>query len=586
MTTDNDIIVPEHIRNIEGAPIGWNWRGQQRELVERILNSDKRVVLLQAEPGIGKTTIAWALSQLVQGQSSVLVHTRQLQRQYINDFKEMALLEGRRHYTCLIDNETTDRAPCTYGIKCEHKGSKEFYGWAQDPTCPYFKAKQNAEINKSVILNYAYWLTEVKGNEDDSVFASRSLLVCDEAHDLQTTLMDFDTVTFIQSELYKLKLERVPSTNEYLDLQDWTLSNINKAESFYNSIVYSLSMKGIYIPRYGSRTADGGETTVEDTAIFAGDVSTDFRKLREYRNILTKLLDLPTRRADAAAFDDYVIDRETKRTEVSFRPIYGNKSMSMIKRSADKILLMSAFLAPTMLMHNLRLKKEECEIIDAPPVYNRDRSPFVSLPITKMSYRTSDYEWQQVTRAIDEIIDKHEECGIIIVPSLKLRDTIKQYSRHRAKFITYEAQSNQSFGSLTKDEAIAYLRKANREGDQKILLGQSISTGIDLPYTIGFSIIVKLAYPPRNNPAFMERMKRDQMFQPYMVICNLVQGAGRSKRAEDHDCTTYILDGHFLTFWKRYHKHFPNWFNNYVVDGRKLLPDVVKRLRSKGVDLL
>ena len=575
------IAVPE-IQELKG-PKGWEWRGPQQELIERIANSDKPVVLLQAEPGIGKTSIAWGLSQIAKGNTSILMHTRQLQRQYLRDFN-LKMIEGRRHYQCKVTHREANGAPCSFGVKCDHKGKKTFgVGWTSKPDCHYYLAKMEAEEAKATVHNYAYWLTETQSNVE-SAFTGIDWIVCDEAHDLQTVLMDFYKIRFDQTELHRLDFDRVPLSDDFDNLIKWQKATHTKAYLKHTETVRQLRSAGFPVPW---RWSDGTSGTVRESTTFDAEASRLFGELRVYAAILDKLDKLNTGplQTPEKFKDEWVIDRVSNRKQATFAPLYADAGMRHIRRSANKVLLMSAYLAPDLLIPMLKLDPNDCEVIEAPPMYDRGSSPFVFMPTTKMSFKTTQHEWKRVTKVIDEIIDTHApKSGIIIVPSRRLRNTIAENSRHRGHIITYEGEANRGFDDLTKDRALDRLRYESKSG-QAVLIGQSIATGIDLPYVIGFSIIVKLAFPPLQDPIIKARTQKDKHFQPYHILCQLVQAAGRSKRAEDHDCVTYILDAHFQRFYAQQRKSFPAWFSDYLVDGRKLMTKFVSDLKRKGVVL-
>ena len=570
-----------------GGPDGWEWRGPQQALVDRIANSKKDIVLLQAEPGIGKTSIAWGLSQVAEGDTCILVHTRQLQRQYLRDF-HLAMIEGRRHYKCKVTGAEAFGAPCSLGARCDHKGKKNQFGWVRTPDCDYYLTKMKAEQAKVSVHNYAYWLTETEATADRSAFTGVDWIVCDEAHDIQSVLMDFSKIHFDQSELFRLNLDRVPLSDDYEGLTNWQEDTFWTARERHEELVRKLRASGIHVPHWGQDPREDSDDSVYEGIEINDEMKADLGSLRTYHDLMTRLVEAgsgPLRNEGQDLQKYWIIDRKTNRKKVTFAPLYANLGMRKIRAAANKVLLMSAYLAPKLLIPMLGLKPEDCDVIEAPPMYNRRSSPFAYLPVTKMSFKTPDYEWKRVTKVIDELIDTHApDSGIIIVPSKRLRNTIFEASRHQDKLITYEGEKDLGFGDLTKDRALDKLRYDAKRG-QAVLLGQSISTGVDLPYVIGFSIIVKLAYPPMEDPVLKVRMEKDPAFQPYSVLCTLVQSAGRSKRAEDHDCVTYILDGHFMRFFKRYNDDFPGWFKNYLLDGKRLRPQLVADLRTKGVVL-
>lgn len=584
MTQDfgsNRILVPG--MEMLGGPEGWQWRGPQQALVERIANSDKDIILLQAEPGIGKTSIAWGLSKVANGNTCILVHTRQLQRQYLRDF-DLAMIEGRRHYQCKVTGFDANGAPCSLGVRCEHKGVRRGKIYMEAPDCHYYLAKMKAGQAKVSVHNYAYWLTETDTNGPYSDFTGVDWIVCDEAHDIQSVLMEFDKIRFEQNELYRLGLQRVPLSDDFKELKEWANETFWYALEFHTEAVDKLRALGLPVPYWGEESEGD---YISEGIKFDDEIRNNLRQLRRFDEFLTKINDAkagPLYKEENLR-DFWVVDRTTNRREVAFGPLYATRGMSKIRRAANKVLLMSAYLAPKLLIPMLGLDPDECDVIEAPPMYDRRSSLFVTMPAARMSFKTTQHEWGRVTKVIDEIIDRHTGSGIIIVPSKRLRNIIRDNTRHQDKIITYEGQYDLRMGDLTKDQALDQLRRLSKR-EQKVLIGQSISTGVDLPYVIDFSIIVKLAYPPMEDPVLKERMKRDKLFQPFSVLCELVQAAGRSKRAPDHDCTTYILDGHFIRFWGRYREFFPNWFNKFLVDGKKLLPDMVEDLRKKGIRLL
>ena len=88
--------------------------------------------------------------------------------------------------------------------------------------------------------------------------------------------------------------------------------------------------------------------------------------------------------------------------------------------------------------------------------------------------------------------------------------------------------------------------KTYKHNDDSILIGPSISEGIDLPDDgCRFIIIVKVPYPSLGNLLVKEKCKLFPLWYASKTSNNIIQGIGRGNRNEDDYCTTYILDGCF-----------------------------------------
>ena len=87
------------------------FRSQQLMALERISRSDKKVILLQAPTGSGKTLIMAALGRHLDTQVLYTCHTKQLQGQVMQDFPYAVELKGRANYFCLKSGYTCNE--CT-----------------------------------------------------------------------------------------------------------------------------------------------------------------------------------------------------------------------------------------------------------------------------------------------------------------------------------------------------------------------------------------------------------------------------------------------------------------------------------------
>src|SRR4030042_5679638 len=80
------------------------WRDYQKEIVEFVLGSSKKFVMLDAPTGSGKSIIGMVLSRLLK-KSIYCCTTKILQDQLTKDFPDIPILKGRSNYPCFATSE-------------------------------------------------------------------------------------------------------------------------------------------------------------------------------------------------------------------------------------------------------------------------------------------------------------------------------------------------------------------------------------------------------------------------------------------------------------------------------------------------
>lgn len=544
---------PDNLADLKLTPPAWNWQGAQQELAEKIANSPKRVIMLEAECGTGKSLIPLAAARMVGVQAHVLIRTIQLQEQYLRDINDLVMLTGRSRYMCDITGGPADTAPCVVGMKCHLKGLWSNGKPISIPECSYFRQKANAIKSQFAILNYAYWLREIRGNQ--SSFDKVDWIICDEAHEIEQVLMDAGVIQLRWDDLREFINAR-PASNTIEALMRYAKKHLSGAAKLKQVAIEAAIDAGLMDDPSGEITPTH---VVQPGSSEARVIIDAIRKTSRLHSALEELATLED-------INDWAYVEDSKFIEA--RPIYGKPAFKKLLACAtDKVILMSAFLAPKALIKNLGLTEDDVEVIYAPEVYDRRKSPIVYCPTVKMGYKTSDSSWNYSIEVIDIIADMYKNHkGIIHVPSVSLRDKIvaRAAPATRQRLIVYDGvESDVIFRKYpTKEEA---LERFVSTDEPAILLGQSVSTGIDLPHVPKWQIITKLAFPPTNDPAIAKRHEVDKLFMSYITICELVQAAGRIKRATTHDGPTFILDANFGWFESRMRDHFPMWFRKALV---------------------
>ncbi len=550
-------LVPKKLSDLGITPEGWDWRPGQWELAERVAASKARVVILEAECGTGKSIIPIAAARALGKDAIVLIQTIQLQEQYLKDIKGLVTMTGRAHDWCNLQRGVTAaEAPCTAGVVCHLKGQ-----WTADgrpisaPECFYFRRKAAAARAPISILNYAYWLNETR--TFGSAFNKRDWIICDEGHELDQILMA-DGVVELSRSLLKLAglssddVERAVKLSDFSDIDRSVYAALQSARDVLKSM--DVEFRG---ERPIVTTATADDATIARL----------YEPLRRYNSLLDLSERVKLFISAAEAGSNWVIcEPDANIRNWSARPLFGKYSFRRILEAArEKVVIMSAYLAPDMLIRNMGLEEEDVEVIVAPPALDRAKSPIYYVPVTEVSYKTPPQLKRYYYGMLDELISevsggKEGELGakgIIHVPSVAMRDEFLANSRFAKQTIAYDGTGSSYKRFSGKDEAI---QKFLESKEPAILIGQSISTGLDLPGAFTWQIIAKLAFPPTTDPVIAARKKLDRFFYPYYTLCHLVQAAGRGKRVPQHDVVTLITDAQFRWFYGANREHLPKWF--------------------------
>lgn len=133
--------------------------------------------------------------------------TKQLQDQYLNDFKSIGfrLIKGKGNYPCMTYIDEGISESCEFGkcvlqnYNCKYKKNlNNLEDCLKDDCCIYRREKSIALHSDVVITNYSYANLELNNSSD---FTKRELMVCDEAHNLETQLMGVLSLELSRKEL-------------------------------------------------------------------------------------------------------------------------------------------------------------------------------------------------------------------------------------------------------------------------------------------------------------------------------------------------------------------------------------------------
>lgn len=507
------------------------WREYQAEALVKVAASPKRIVLLEAPTGAGKSGIAVGAARILGSKKSAIVcSTLQLQDQYLEDIPELRTVKGRGNFGCLVHEGTTaDMAPCTV------TGPSQCEQYAQ---CPYYVQKAEAVLAPMSIHNYSYWLRSA--NSPKPEFSNLDFLALDETHKLIDELTSYVCIELSSFRLQKVASKPLPDYGDNWEAwRRWALT-ITKQLRTQAERRYSPEEIGSMHPM-------------------------EVGKIKTIRTVYQDCLKLTT------LDDDWLISRDTAYGGlfVQFRPVWPAKhSAAYIFSHAKKTLMMSAtILNSDIFCSGLGINMDDVDFFRLPSTFPKARRPVYPMLTTKVSHGMSEDDTDLLIQSIDSILEKYPDSkGLIHCVNYTLCGKVLGRSKYAHRMVTHKSKDRAQVLSDFKDSSLPL-----------VLLSPSMTTGVDLPDDeCRFIIIAKLPFANKTDPMVAKRMKigpdglpnpKGQKWYLWSAACDFVQSLGRGMRSPTDFCATYILDANWKWFRPAVWPMLPEWVKEAVQYG-------------------
>lgn len=391
-------------------------REQQKRVVDAIyVNWDKYDYFALSLPtGVGKTFIATSIASKVD-KAYILTSTLQLQNQYEKSWSDLVNLKGRGNYTCQLNtNFTVDAAPCSAQpdlIKL----------CIRDKLCSYYNQKDRALKSQSMITNPVYMLYSTHcgfANEEDSPWVRRSVLIIDEAHNLENHL-----VQFAESDVDPEMLQKEFGINaaayefsgrpedDYMLVVDLKEALMEKAQEMAEKIEKEFPAK---------KFLDDGEMKSWARGM-TEKVAERVRKLNAKAYQLDKAIQplkifFNTHETPEELSRRWLVSKYPDKNVLKLAPIYGDFLFTeYFGKLADKFVFLSATLgSKNSFCKEIGVEESQCFFVETDSPFPPEKSPVIVMPSIKLSKGFYDENVKKVGNIIDEILNLHpKDRGII-----------------------------------------------------------------------------------------------------------------------------------------------------------------------------
>ena len=500
----------------------WEERPHQRDTLENIIeyfNDGKRLVMLNAPTGFGKTLCHWSIAMGCES-AYYVTGNLSLQDQIIkDDFLEVSDIRGRSNYKCgMVD------ANCSEGL-CQLK--KKF---KCAELCSYNIAKQEAMDARIMLSNLMYFVLE-GGNS----FKKRELLVIDEGHNLPEQLIGFSSATISGRTANKKIGERALELfGDYSDVRVVEGKDVSVCEG--GSAIQYLKILSEEV--YDLVDYMDEELELDDKEI------KEYKRLRGLYGRLSNCID---------AGGAIVSKHSTWNGDYSWivvQPLLSRKVVDkLIFSRADKILISSATINPLLMRDELGfveiLGKGNSVYIPVDSTFPVERRPLYLQPVCNFKYKNqNDDNIDNIRAAIADIVHKHSgEKGIIFCQGYRYIKMLRDLH----SCIEDDDLSNELYRRLLfhdRDNRKEVLKKWMSTFDDSVLVGINMTEGLDLKDNLcRFSIVFKAPFGDARDPRVSARLKRgDWNWYNSMAQQVLMQSYGRIMRSEDDYGSMYIID--------------------------------------------
>ena len=527
---------------LDNFPSNLHVRDAQKEILDAIqknLKSGYRKIILSAPTGIGKSAVAMTLAKSYE-KSFVVTSSKNLQDQYINDFKMLVPVKGKANFPCFksmeqkeIDlqeydvamrqgltcdkgeceekNENGKRQNCKFKLRIQDYEEKTF----QEIICPYYEQKYSALLSDHSVWNYSSYFQIIKYNKNTyGDYLNRNISIFDEAHSIEDQIIQFVGIKIIKKTIDECGIR----------IESYDLSDIEMIIQLLHDIseFYASEVKEIRESRAYQENPDYSRISKLDG---------------NYERFARSRIEL------ASDPENFIINEpdyeKDKFQSISIKPLDVSKYVKAFFITPFQIF-MSATIDKDSFCQNMGFLPDEIAFVNTPhspfPLENC-KVEFVNTAI--LAYNSPKVVENRVWLKIDEILSKHKnQRGLILTSSIArckyIAKNLSSKNKDRIR-ICHARNPNEK----TQDDII----KEHSNSKDGVLVSSSLWQGIDLKDDLSrFQIIAKAPYPNYTEKWVESKMERYPLWYSSQTITKILQGFGRSIRSKEDWAATYVLD--------------------------------------------
>lgn len=512
------------------------------QFMQKSVDEGYRHIAMSLPTGTGKTYLGAALcfwatqfkSEKYFPGGYYWVTQKLLQDQIHSDFPKFTtglashLLKSASEYECpYVD--TCAEGMVQMGDKpvCSLAASKK------ELLCVYKQNRRDFLQASLACTNYAFSFTE---KLNSNKFPPREVVICDEAHLIEGTILRFIELTLNDKILYETtpQIKNLPPLRTLRKFTDW--------------------IRAYYLPILERQYNDLADRVDRDPSLR--------KELTGLETLLNKIVTALTAIDDTPGNWVYSQQSNNKdQLESSAKPISAVPFFTPLIRDMGHIrLYMSAYLgSKDIFCRSLGINPEKMAWLEMDSPFAPENRQIVSIPTGSMSMQNVESTLPGFLRITQKIMEKHaNERGVIHCATYKLGKII------------FDHFSNTKFGSRLIFPTDADQREAafqqHAQMKNSILVSPSMMEGFDFKDDLArWQIIAKCPYKSVVDPQINAKIDKDPDWYDLDVISSLIQATGRAVRHQNDYATSYITDSDFERLFKKREYLFPTWWKNALL---------------------
>lgn len=525
--------------------------------IDKVFKSGKKIVILEAPVGSGKSAIAMTLSSAYGG-AHVITPRKSLQDQYHDDFSDrLVLMKGRNAYPCTIDSAArrynavaksveagksvipiAQEGSCATG-PC--RGSMDIYKLCtQDRPCPYSLAIAVAEKAPTIVHNIHSFIFQTSFAKK---FEERNLLIVDEAHELEAALREF-TIKKIT-----LRQEINPSEFPGHDIKEW--ENFLLSERFVEKKKEPL--------KAAPSTPPWEEEPVEGSG--AVSVATPEEEDPYYEQVMSVLAALESMGKFVVRIEPILnaVTGKQVATSVEFIPEnLSGTANKLLFSFGKKVLLMSGTVYDKdQFCRNAGISTADAHFIRIPSSFPVPNRPIYCKPQyqTDTSHQNWEDNFEEMIGIIRKVMGIFKDVkGLIHAPSYRAADEITR-ALADPRVVTHD-----------KTNLVTALDSFYRAEGPQVFVSPVCQQGVDFKGDRArFQIITRVPYLNTGDEFVSHKVQNDFSWYNYQALVVFGQQVGRVNRSEDDFGATFLLDSRFNRFLAKNSRKLPKWLLDAVI---------------------
>lgn len=499
-------------------------RPYQEEIVSNAVDafrSGKKCVIIVAPTGFGKSYVNAAFSSVVK--SFYVTPQLALIDQLLADPNlkgRFVEIKGRQNYRCYYSPQR--------GVHLGKCQTEDYPCRERFDVCPYWMQKQLALNAPSVLMSLAYLIFEGTTEGSETYLGTRSLLVLDEAHNLEEQCLNHVALKFtpfsVPYEVYHRFLPFLKDVDGRVELEAF-LANLAE---------YLKLMAG----RLENKSMERGLSIIETESMKLVE-----RFLENYQLF-------------QSSNSEWVW--QVRNNELLLQPVFAREFMKdLVWKRGEHYLISSATILDAEEYIRLNgltdtLKEDEIEVLQVPSIFPAENRPVIDATVGLLTRQNWDQNMPLAVAAVEEILRR--ETGNVAVHA-------HSYKHQRALAANLSANVKHRLIVHTSKDREEKLQEWMRSRG-KVFLSVAFNEGQDWKYDIcDAQILLKVPFGDLGDKRVKRRLELgDRQWYENRAMLEVIQAYGRAIRAEDDTARFYVIDGSFISLAKDTWRFIPDWF--------------------------